>query len=306
MACATATGSLLASYKAFHPTQTPVALPTRGKPAPAAAPADSGLMADMKLNLPAGQLEDRLGLLQKLDGLRRNIDNSGSLEDLGKQQQQAYQLLLNGISQAFDLSKEDAKTLARYDTTKFTMEPTGDKKPKMMMHMPSHLGHQMLLARRLCEAGCGFITVGTTGWDMHNCPGNFGITDGMAIVGGAMDRAVTAFLEDVEERGLSDKILLVMVGEMGRTPKMDHNQRGHWGQLGPLLFAGGGLKMGQVIGQSDKLAGSPASDLVTPDMLLPTIMSTLFDVGELRVKPGLPVDVVRLITDGKVISQLFS
>ena len=82
-------------------------------------------------------------------------------------------------------------------------------------------------------------------------------------MGPPLDHAVSAFIEDVEARGLSDQILLVACGEMGRTPRINKNGgRDHWGNLGPLLLAGGGLKMGQVIGQSSRDGGEPQSDPV--------------------------------------------
>ena len=82
------------------------------------------------------------------------------------------------------------------------------------------LGQQMLLARRLCEAGCGFVTVSDCGWDMHannNSPKNMA---GMWPMGHQVDHAVAAFIEDVRERGLSERILLIVTGEMGRTPRI--------------------------------------------------------------------------------------
>jgi len=114
------------------------------------------------------------------------------------------------------------------------------------------LGKLLLLARRLCEAGCGFVTINTNFvWDMHADSNNPSTREGMGYVGLPFDHAVSAFIEDVEARGLSDRILLVACGEMGRTPRVNKNGgRDHWGNLGPLLFHGGGLKMGQVIGQS--------------------------------------------------------
>ena len=122
------------------------------------------------------------------------------------------------------------------------------------------LGKQMLLARRLCEAGCGFVTVSDCGWDMHangNSPKNMA---GLPPLASQVDHAVAAFLEDVHERGLSDKILLVVTGEMGRTPRRNRDGgRDHYANLTTLALAGGGLKMGQVIGQSDRLAAHPSS-----------------------------------------------
>ena len=108
-------------------------------------------------------------------------------------------------------------------------------------------------------------------------------------MGPPLDHALSAFLEDVDARGLDDKILLVACGEMGRTPRINaKGGRDHWGNLAPLLLAGGGLPMGQVIGHSNRDGGEPQSEPVTARHLIATIMHTLFDVGQLRLVPGLP------------------
>jgi len=87
------------------------------------------------------------------------------------------------------------------------------------------------------------------------------------------DHAVSAFIEDVEARGLSDKILLVTCGEMGRTPKINaKGGRDHWGRLGPLLLYGGGLNLGPVVGRSDAVAGEPNSQ----PLKIPNLLSTIF------------------------------
>jgi uncharacterized protein (DUF1501 family) len=153
-----------------------------------------------------------------------------------------------------------------------------------------------LLARRLCERGCGFVTVTTNFvWDMHADSNNAGVAEGMRYMGLPMDHAISAFLEDVEARGLSDRILLVCCGEMGRTPRINKNGgRDHWGNLAPLLLAGGGLNMGQVIGRSTRNGGEPATQPVTIQNLVATIMHTLFDVGKLRVQRGLPLQMLPL------------
>ena len=167
------------------------------------------------------------------------------------------------------------------------------------------LGKQMLLARRLVEAGCGFVTVADAGWDMHannNSPKNM---EGIKPLGHQVDHAVAAFLDDVRERGLSEKILLVVTGEMGRTPRINKNGgRDHYGNLTPLLVAGGGLKMGQIVGHSDRNASSPATTKYTPKHLLATIMNTLFDVGEVRITAEVPKNVAAILTDGKPIPEL--
>ena len=104
----------------------------------------------------------------------------------------------------------------------------------------------MLMARRLCEAGCRFVTVTSEGWDLHADKNNVDIVSGMNLYGPAVDQAISAFIEDVDRRGLTDRVLLVVASEFGRTPKI--NKRGgrdHWTRLGALMFAGGGLRMGR-------------------------------------------------------------
>jgi uncharacterized protein (DUF1501 family) len=132
-------------------------------------------------------------------------------------------------------------------------------------------------------------------WDMHSDVNNAPVEEGMRYMGPPLDHAVSAFLEDVEARGLSKKILLVVCGEMGRTPRL--NKRGgrdHWGNLAPLLLAGGGLAMGRVIGQSDRNAGEPASEPVRIRNLVGTVLHRLFDVGKLRVVRGLPREITQM------------
>ena len=169
------------------------------------------------------------------------------------------------------------------------------------------LGKQMLLARRLCEAGCGFVTVSDCGWDHHsnsNSPRGLG---GFKWLGPQVDHAVAAFLTDIEQRGLSEKILLVITGEMGRTPRINKNGgRDHYGELTPLVFAGGGLKMGQVVGQSDATATRAVTNPYRPEHMLATIMHDLFDVGELRLARDVPRDVMRVLTEGEPITELVS
>ena len=168
------------------------------------------------------------------------------------------------------------------------------------------LGKLMLLARRLCEEGCRFVTVTTNFvWDMHSDVNNAGMIEGMSYMAPPFDHAVSMFLDDVEARGLSDQILLVCCGEMGRTPKMNNRGgRDHWGRLSPLLLAGGGLNKGHVIGQSTTDAGEPRTEPVTNDHLVSTIMHTLFDIAELRLVRGIPNEVMRVATSAKPIDGL--
>ena len=131
----------------------------------------------------------------------------------------------------------------------------------------------------------------------------------MRPLGGQVDHAVSAFLDDVEERGLSDRILLIITGEMGRNPMLNaKGGRDHWGSLTPLVFAGGGLNMGQVIGKSDRRGGEPATERYTPQHLLGTIMNTLFDVERMGMglDTGAPRDLTEIISGSPRIDPLFA
>lgn len=302
------TGSLPAEYKAFNPGAGKAG-GKKGKKRRAPRGGQNGLLADMKLRMEQERLDDRRTLLKQLDSLKHGLDQGGA-EGLDRFRQQAFDVLLGGVSEAFNLKKEDPRTIARYDTAKFAPPQSAIKKgtknaKKIPGFSPVALGKQMLLARRLCEAGCGFVTVVSEGWDMH---GNaFGVNDGMPCLGGALDHVVSTFLDDVQQRGLSKKILLVISGEMGRTPRINKKGgRDHWANLCSLAFAGGGLKMGQVIGASDRRAARPATTPVTVENMLTTILHTLFNVGELRITRGLPTEVVRLATNNQPIRELFS
>jgi Protein of unknown function (DUF1501) len=267
------------------------------------------LLQDMQLKLSRDRLDDRRHLLGQLDALRRDVDAADSLRGLDRIQQQAFDVILRGVAQAFDLGREDAKTIARYDTAPLVRPENIDKKWKNYNNYVDNaktLGKLLLLARRLCEAGCGFVTVTTNFvWDMHADVNNAGVAEGMRYMGLPLDHAVSAYIEDVEARGLDEKILLVVAGEMGRTPRVNKNGgRDHWGNLGPLLLHGGGLKMGQVIGQSTANAGDPSSEPVTMHHLIATIMHTLLHPGEVRIARGMPEDVGRLVADGEPIRGL--
>ncbi|MBI3877574.1 MAG: DUF1501 domain-containing protein [Verrucomicrobia bacterium] len=277
--------------------------------APFVPGAGGGLQADMKLNLPQQRLNDRRALLCAIDQWKRWADTSGVVEGLSSFQEQAFDTLLRGVSDAFDLSKEDPRLIARYDTAPLMPKERISPEWKNREHYADNaatLGKLLLLARRLCERGAGFVTVTTSFvWDMHSDVNNAPVTVGMDYVGRPFDHAVSAFIEDCEARGLRDKILLVCCGEMGRTPRLNSKGgRDHWGGLAPLLLYGGGLQMGKVIGQSSRDGGEPASDPVRIPDLMATIMHTLLDIGEVRVTDGLPKNLVDVITRGEPIRGL--
>ena len=144
-------------------------------------------------------------------------------------------------------------------------------------------------------------------WDMHGDGNNLEIMRGKEAVINPFDHAISAFIEDCQQRGVADDILLVSTGEMGRTPKINaRGGRDHWGRLAPLLLSGGGITHGQAIGQSTRDGGEPDVDGVNTDNLIATMMHTLFNVGELRVAQGLPSDLVRFASGGEPIPGLFS
>eukprot|EP00913_Durusdinium_trenchii_P008937 g8403.t1 len=245
-------GSLGASYAPFNPS---------GKGA---------AVENMKLNIDRARLDDRRGLMRALDELKQQTVQAANKTGFDRYREQAFDLVLGTAADAFDLTKEKRSTIERYDTSKFRV---GKKRFRNSL-----LGQHMLTARRLIESGCGFVTVHSAGWDMHSDGNNPGIISGMEMLGRPVDRAVSAFLEDLADRGMSEKVLLVITGDFGRTPKV--NQRGgrdHWANLCTLAFAGGGLNVGQTIGRSAPRNDVPASEPVNALNLYSTVMHTLFD-----------------------------
>jgi uncharacterized protein (DUF1501 family) len=260
-------------------------------------PNGGATLANMQLKLPADRLDDRRALLRQMDELKRGLDSRDADAGYDQFEQQAVALLTGGAAQAFDLAAEPKKLVERYDTSKFQC---GKK-----IFEPSILGQQMLMARRLVEAGCGFVTVQSAGWDMHADGNNPGVADGMKMLGQPLDRALSAFLEDIAQRGLSEKVLVILTGDFGRTPRINKNGgRDHWANLCTLALFGGGLKMGQVIGRSARNNDVPATEPYNTSHVMATVMHTLFDVGTLRVARGLPANLVRAIETNQPIAEL--
>jgi uncharacterized protein (DUF1501 family) len=286
-----ATGTLGAAYAPFDPS------------------VGGSLRSDMRLNVPLTRLQDRRQLLTQLDQVQWQLAEGRLLDGMDRIREQAYRTVLGSVADAFDLSREPARVLARYDTATLVRPENISRRWNNYNNYVDNakaLGRLLLLARRLCERGCGFVTVTTNFvWDMHADVNNAGVAEGMNYMGLPLDHALSAFIEDVELRGLSDRILLVACGEMGRTPRINRNGgRDHWGNLAPLLLTGGGLRMGQVIGRSARDGGSPASNPVRIQNLVATILQTLFDVGELRLVPGLPREIAQTMTGWEAIPGL--
>lgn len=233
---------------------------------------------NMALSIPEERMADRRNLLSSFDAAQRQFDANADMASKSKFEQQAFELMFGAASKAFDVSKEDSKTREKYG---------------------SNLGQQMLAARRLCEAGCGFVTISYGGWDMH---GN--IENAMKQRSPQLDTAVSAFVNDIYERGLSEKILLVISGEFGRTPRVNKNGgRDHWAPLSTLALAGGGLKMGQVVGDSAPKVDVPGTKPIHPQDLMATLFHVLGLDPQLQfMSPaGRPT---YMLEKGKAISEL--
>ena len=285
------TGPLGPAYEPFQPS---------GK---------SDLRRDMQLTIDPDRLGDRRTLLTSLNQFRRTVESGKVTGGLDKFQSQALETLTGGISDAFDITGEEASVIDRYNTSKLIDVSRISKRWNNHQRYANHvknLGKLLLLARRLAERGAGFITVSTDFvWDMHADNNNATMTEGMDYVGRPFDHAVSSFIEDVEARGLQEKILLVCCGEMGRSPKINgKGGRDHWAGSAPLLLYGGGLNMGQVVGSSTKDGGEPATDRVTIPNLYATIMETILDVGAVRATTGIPEAVSQVIHGASPIRQL--
>jgi hypothetical protein len=301
-------GPSYAPIQAFAPMASGTTAPrTRGGGRPRPEDAPNPFLDSLEPRLPAAALDARMDLLGQLDQLNRRLD-SPVLETFGTHHRQALELLRSGaVRRAFDLSLESPATLREYDTEHFRNWECDDRSRfiRTSASIGFSLGRQLLLARRLCEAGCGFVTVVNANWDFHARRGIPNIPEGMGVFAPPLDHAVSAFLEDIRQRGLEDKILLVITGEFGRT-RLDANAgRHHWPRLCPLVLAGGGLRHGQVVGASDARGGEPATEPIVIDDLHATVMNVLFDVGQMRLDVSLPPRILDRAQRGTPIRELF-
>jgi len=206
------------------------------------------------------RLDDRRGLLTQLDAGFRAAESSPAIERMGRFQERAFSLISSSKTrEAFDLSREPQPVRDRYGRTLS--------------------GSSLLVARRLVEAGVPFISVhaeifGNTGhsYDMHE--NNFGMLKDHNLP--ILDRGYSALIEDLEVRGLLDSTLVVVMGEMGRSPRVNGAAgRDHWPQCGFSLLTGGGVKEGTVWGASDRIAAYPKDNPVSPADLVATIYDLL-------------------------------
>lgn len=199
-------------------------------------------MADMKRqDVSLDRLRDRRDLLTRIDNFRREADLSGMMRGLDSFGERALDVLTSSrLLDALDLSKEDPQTLARY----------GDGKPYQYQYdgAPTCNDH-LLMARRLVEAGVRVVTLSYGRWDSHGK--NF---DLVRDHGGKLDQCLSALIEDLDVRGMLDDVTVIAWGEFGRTPRINNGAgRDHWPQVSCALLAGGGMRMGQAIGATNRL-----------------------------------------------------
>jgi len=239
---------------------------------------DNTAKSNMKVQTPLERISDRRSLLSGFDRFNRSADRTGLMDGLDAFEKQAFHLVLGNAPGAFDVKREDPRTRDRYG---------------------SGLGEQLLVARRLCEAGCGFVTVQYGGWDMH---GN--VKKSMDSRGPVVDRAVSTLVDDLDQRGMLDNVLVVVTGEFGRTPRINKNAgRDHWAPLSTLALAGGGLQMGQAIGESDTKVSRPATRSIKPQDLMATVFHVLgIDQKTTFINQG--GRPVHMIEDGRPIAEL--
>jgi hypothetical protein len=221
-------------------------------------------MFQLSRNLDFERIKQRLGLLKELDKMRRELDLSGNMETMDEYQQMAVDMLTGGrVQKAFDLDQEPASIRAQYG---------------------EHLWcQQALLARRLVESGVSFVTIdlsyhtasGT--WDNHgdNIPPYGGISKGLRPLLPLFDHLITTLVADLDQHGLLDEVLVIAMGEFGRTPQMgtqgSTDGRDHWPQVMSMCLAGGGMRHGQIIGATEKDGGDIKHRPVTPGDLAATI-----------------------------------
>ncbi len=256
------------------------------------------------------RLQRRIGLREQLDTLQRSFDTYGELGALDKFESQAMTLLTSSeTKEAFDLSKEDDATRDRYGRNAW--------------------GQQLLLARRLVEAGVDVITSSLRGplcgrvgnWDDHAV--NHNVFDALRFRAQAYDQGVTALIEDIYDRGLDQRVMVVVTGEFGRTPKVNYKPstgagdasaaagtqqpgRDHWPRAFSNLWAGGGLKTGGFIGGTDKLGEDAIERRSGPGDFLATVYHHLgIDSSKVFIKDfnGRPTPIV---DHGKPIQDLTS
>ncbi len=207
------------------------------------------------------RFDDRKGLLREFDRLRKLAD-SAEVETMDGAYRRAFEVLSSTkVAQALDVEREDPRLRDRYGLG--SSKHLGDGAPMW--------NDQLLAARRLVEAGARVVTVAYGFWDTHGA--NFRhLREHLPL----FDRGISALVEDIYARGLQDDVSVVVWGEFGRTPKINKDAgRDHWAPVNSAIFSGGGMKVGQVIGSTDRLGAYAASSPIHYHDVLATVYNRL-------------------------------
>jgi uncharacterized protein (DUF1501 family) len=216
------------------------------------------------------QLRDRRRLLGAFDTMRRDLDANDTLAGMDRFQAQALDIITSArVRDAFDLARESPRLRASYGKGKFPHQTA--------VHiMYDWDGEKLLLARRLVEAGVRAVTVRMGDWDHHSSgAGNIFIC--LRYLLPLLDRGLYALFNDLRARGLDQDVLVVVLGEFGRTPRISQPGPGreHWADAGCAILFGGGLRMGQVIGETDPRAEAARGNPINFQNIIATIYQTL-------------------------------
>jgi len=263
-------------------------------------PANPGPFKLPNFDLPQGLTLERLGerreLLSSFDQVRRDVDRSGQMGAMDRFNQKAWDILTSPAARdAFDLDKEPAPVRERYG-----FMPAFDPKAANRCGAPAW-SQRILLARRLVEAGVRLVTVDLRWWDTH-VKGFESLRLGFLP---RFDRAYTALLEDLDARGLLDSTLVIAWGEFGRTPRVNAQAgRDHYPNVFSAALAGGPIRPGRVLGESDAHGAFPKANPKTPQDVLATMYHFLgVDVKQQYLNgSGRPIPV---LPSGKPIEELF-
>jgi hypothetical protein len=212
-------------------------------------------------DVSAPRFDRRKALLGEFDHFRRYVDNA-EVDGMDAIYRRAFDILTSDkVAKALDLSREDPRLRDRYGIG--SPVPVDDAGPRC--------NDQFLIARRLVEAGARCVTIAFGSWDMHG--GNF---ERLRVQLPLFDQGVSSLVEDLHDRGLDRDVTVVAWGEFGRTPKINKDAgRDHWSPVSMALLFGGGMRVGQVIGSTDKLGGSAASRPVHYQDVLATVYHNL-------------------------------
>jgi hypothetical protein len=267
-------------HEPFSPPQDPSGLPVLNQ-----------MALTLGKEMTADRLGDRTALLHSFDTLRRDLDTRGNLAGMDQFTAQALDMITSPrVRNAFDFMREPDRLRARYGDDRYG--------PNRALAM------KFLIARRLVEAGVSVVSLDAFSWDTHS--DNFPICRRQLPL---LDQMVAALVSDLSERGLDREVLVVMWGEFGRSPKIYFEPgkktagRDHHGPANFVLFAGGGLRMGQVIGATDARAERPKGTPYRPQNVLATIYQVL-GIDPRTTLPDLSGRPMYLLDEREPISEL--